>query len=53
MRRLGVLLRATAWERDAYALGLGSDHGLAALLLVNLRRLERIRAALQRGPTSA
>jgi hypothetical protein len=53
MRRLGVFLRATAWERDAYALGLGSDHGLAAHLLVNLRRLERIRAALQRGPTSA
>jgi hypothetical protein len=53
MRKLGMLRRATAWERDAYALGLGSKRSLAAHLLVNRRRVERIRAALQRGQTSA
>jgi len=52
MRKFGVFCRATAWERDAYALGLGSDRGLAAHVLVNRRRMERIRAALRRDPKS-
>ena len=51
MRKVGILHRATAWERDAYALGLGRDRGLVANFLVNRRRLERIRAALHRGGT--
>jgi hypothetical protein len=49
MRKLGVFHRATAWERDAYALRLGSDRGLRAHLLVNRRRLQRIGVALTRA----
>jgi hypothetical protein len=52
MRRLGVLRRATAWERDAYALRLGTDRSLRAHLRVNRRRLQRIRAALNRAAGS-
>jgi hypothetical protein len=47
VRTLGVLHRALAWERDAYALGLGDDRGLSAQLKVNRRRLQRIRRALR------
>ena len=52
MRKVGVIHRAVAWERDAYALGLGSDRGLAAHFLVNRRRLQRARAALSRDAGS-
>ena len=47
MRRYGILCRALAWERDSYALNLGSDRGLGAHLKVNLRRARRIAAALR------
>ena len=53
IRKLGVFHRATAWERDAYALQLGSDRSLRAHFLVNRRRLARIRAALNRSIRSA
>src|SRR5688572_28411653 len=46
MRKLGVLHRALAWERDAYALGLGNDRSLYAHVEVNKRRWQRTWAAL-------
>lgn len=48
MRPLGFLARATAWERDAYALGLGDRRDLAAHLLVNRRRVGRAARRLRR-----
>jgi hypothetical protein len=53
IRSLGVFSRATAWERDAYALKLGGDRSLRSHFLVNRRRLKRIRAALNRRLKSA
>jgi hypothetical protein len=50
-RHYGVLRRALAWERDAYALRLGSDKGLRAHLSVNARRAGRIYAAVRRSLT--
>lgn len=41
LRPLGNLTRALAWERDAFALGLGESRGLDAHLKVNRRRFER------------
>jgi hypothetical protein len=49
MRKLGVLHRALAWERDAYALGLGSDRSLYAHVEVNKRRWQRTWAALTKA----
>jgi hypothetical protein len=49
MRKYGVFRRATAWERDAYALQLGDDRSLRAHWLVNRRRLQRMRSALYRN----
>ncbi len=53
IRSLGLIYRATAWERHAYALQLGGDRSLRAHFLVNRRRLQRIRAALNRRLRSA
>ena len=53
IRSFGLIYRATAWERHAYALQLGSDRSLRAHFLVNRRRLQRIRAALNRRLRSA
>lgn len=53
LRRLGILRRALAWERDSFALGLGDDRGLAARLKVNRRRLSRIARALKRAAGKA
>ncbi|MEW9838441.1 nucleotidyltransferase family protein [Mesorhizobium marinum] len=49
MRRLGVLRRALAWQRDSYALGLGDERGFYAHLQVNRRRIDRIRSMLARS----
>jgi hypothetical protein len=48
MRGIGILGRALAWERDAYALKLGDDRGMSAHIKVNLRRSRRIAEALRR-----
>lgn len=49
IQKLGTVVRALAWERDAYALGLGNDRDWAAHLKVNIRRARRIGKALQRN----
>jgi GR25 family glycosyltransferase involved in LPS biosynthesis len=46
---LGLLARALAWQRDAYALGLKTRLSLRSQILVNRRRGERALAALQRS----
>jgi GR25 family glycosyltransferase involved in LPS biosynthesis len=43
----GLLARALAWERDAYALGLKTRRSLRAQILVNRRRGQRALAALR------
>jgi hypothetical protein len=48
MRGVGIIGRALAWERDAYALKLGDDRGISAHIKVNLRRSRRIAEALRR-----
>ena len=48
LRRLGVVRRALVWERDSYALGLGSDRTVIAHLKVNRRRAQRLAKAVRR-----
>lgn len=47
-RGAGLLSRATAWERDAYALNLGPERGWRAHARVNARRTHRIKASFSR-----
>jgi hypothetical protein len=47
--KFGLLARALAWERNAYALNLKTRKSLRAQVLVNSRRMRRIKAALTRG----
>jgi tetratricopeptide (TPR) repeat protein len=49
LEKLGLLARALAWERDAYALGLPQRRSLRAQILVNGRRARRSIAALRRN----
>ena len=44
---LGLLARALAWQRDAYALGLKTRRSLRAQILVNRRRGQRALGALR------
>jgi hypothetical protein len=44
--KLGLLSRALAWERDAYALNVKTP-SLKSHLLVNRRRVQRAKSALQ------
>src|SRR5277367_6230330 len=46
---LGLLTRAVAWDRDAYALGLATRWSWRAQIRVNGRRARRALAALGRG----
>jgi GR25 family glycosyltransferase involved in LPS biosynthesis len=46
---LGLLARALAWQRDAYALGLKTRLSLRSQILVNRRRGKRALAALHRS----
>jgi hypothetical protein len=46
--RLGFLLRAFAWDREAYALDLGDNRSLHARFRVNIRRVQRAYAAVGR-----
>jgi Uncharacterised nucleotidyltransferase len=48
LEKLGVLSRALAWERDAYVLELRSKRSLKAQVLVNKRRIERIKTLVRR-----
>jgi Uncharacterised nucleotidyltransferase len=52
LETLGVLARALAWQRDAYALGLKTRQSLRAQILVNSRRARRAIAALRSGFSS-
>ena len=45
--KLGIFSRALAWERDAYSLNV-KRYSLKSHLLVNKRRLQRAKGALQR-----
>jgi hypothetical protein len=47
LETLGLLSRALAWQRDAYALGLTSPRSLRAQILVNSRRARRAMARLR------
>ena len=47
LETLGLLARALAWQRDAYALGLKTRRSLRAQILVNTRRARRAMAALR------
>jgi hypothetical protein len=44
---VGLLSRALAWQRDAYALGLTTRRSLRAQILVNTRRAQRVITALR------
>jgi GR25 family glycosyltransferase involved in LPS biosynthesis len=48
LETMGLLARALAWQRDAYALGLKTRRSLRAQILVNRRRWQRAKAALRR-----
>jgi Uncharacterised nucleotidyltransferase len=47
LETLGLLTRALAWQRDAYALGLNTRLSLRSQILVNRRRAQRAIAALR------
>jgi hypothetical protein len=49
LETLGLLSRALAWERDAYALGLKTRRSWRAQILVNSRRARRAIARLRSG----
>jgi GR25 family glycosyltransferase involved in LPS biosynthesis len=49
LETIGLLARALAWERDAYALGLKTRRSLRGQILVNRRRGRRALAALRGG----
>jgi hypothetical protein len=49
MRRIGVVRRALAWQRDSYALGLGDQRNFYAHMQVNKRRYDRIKSAIARA----
>jgi hypothetical protein len=46
LEKLGLLARALAWERDAYALNITARWSLKAQILVNKSRIRRAKAAL-------
>jgi hypothetical protein len=47
LQTVGLLSRALAWQRDAYALGLTTRRSLRAQILVNTRRAQRVITALR------